>query len=41
MNRFELICYIIQLNDAELFATEYGTNIFSFLNSDFHNCPKK
>ena len=22
-------------------ATEYGINLFSFLNSDFHNCPEK
>ena len=28
-------------NDAELIATEYGIKIFSFPNSDFHNCPEK
>ena len=41
MNRFKYNCYIIQWNDAELIAMEYGINIFSVLNSDFHNCPDK
>ena len=27
--------------DAELISTEYGINIFLFLNSDFHNWPEK
>ena len=29
------------LHDAELIATEYGINIFSFHNFDFHNSPEK
>ena len=29
------------MNYEELIATEYGINIFLFLNSVFHNCPKK
>ena len=41
MNRFKENCHIIQWIDAELIVKEYGIDIFSFLNTVFHNCLEK